>query len=192
MSTTAPMVNAWLMLQDEPAGTNYNSPSSCYQALIRNEVYQSLDVLFICFAKTVPDGNGACTIEIPPGTHPGGLTSQQYLQYVVADARRINPDIKICVTLGYGSGTNISQIFPDPANPDGPSAAAFAANLLAFLQENQLNGLDLDWESPISDLTTQAQFAAFVNAVGAAFQAQDRSTTSPSRPPRRRTWTPRP
>lgn len=172
MSTNAPMVNAWLMLQDEPAGTNYTSPTSCYQALIENNVYQSVDILFICFVKSVPAASGGYTVEIPPGTHPGGLTSQQYLQYVVADARKSNPDIKICVTLGYDSGTNISQIFFDPSNPDRLSAETFGANLLVFLQENDLDGLDLDWEWPISHETTQAQFTAFVNAVGATFQAQ--------------------
>lgn len=173
MSTSTPMVNAWLMLQDEPAGTNYNSPKSCYQALIENNVYQSIDVLFICFVKTVRAAADGYTIEIPPGTHPGGLTSQQYLQYVVADARKSNPGIKICVTLAFGSGTNISKIFSEPGLPDGPSAMLFAANLLMFLKENQLNGLDLDWEWPISTNTTREQFAAFVNAIGEAFHSQD-------------------
>ena len=113
-------INAWMMLQDEPSGSCYSDPDSCYQALIKNDVYQSIDVLFVAFVKTVEGSNG-WTIEIPPGTHCGGtVTSQQYLEYVVRDARQQNPGIRIAVTLGYGNGSNISQIFPDPDHPDEP------------------------------------------------------------------------
>lgn len=172
MSKNPPMVNAWMMLQDEPEGTNYFSPTSCYQALIKNNVYQSISVLFVCFVKTVQLSDGTWTIEIPPGTHPGNLTSQEYLQYVVSDARAQNAGINISVTLGYENGRNLSQIFADPSNPDEASAASFAANVMTFLQENQLNGFDLDWEAPLSRHTTRTQFQLIANALGAQFQSQ--------------------
>lgn len=173
MSTGTPMVNAWIFLnEDEPAGTNYDSPNSCYQTLIQNDVYRAVDLLLVCFAEIVPAGDGTYTIQIGDSAHPGGLTNQEYLQYIVRDARQNNPNVQIGVTLDYGNGSGISQIFPDPSNPDAQSAGAFAANLVAFLRANGLNGFDLDWEYPISSDTTQGQFATLINAVGAAFGQQ--------------------
>src|SRR5215207_8356764 len=115
MSTSTPMVNAWIFLnEDEPAGTSYDSPDSCYQTLIQNDVYQSVDILFVCFGAVVPAGDGTYTMQIGDASHPGGLTNQDYLQYVVRDARQNSPDIQIALTMGYGNGSDISQIFPDP------------------------------------------------------------------------------
>ncbi|HYR10515.1 MAG TPA: glycoside hydrolase family 18 protein [Longimicrobium sp.] len=169
MSTTTQMVNAWLFINGEnPTGVGYSDPGSSYQALLQNDVYQSIDVLFLAFFTTVPVGDGTYTIEIGGGVQ----STVDLVQYVINSARQNNPDIRIVATLGYGSGTNISKIFPDPDNPDAASAEAFAANLVAYLQASGLNGLDLDWESPISGDTTQEQFATFVNAVGKAFAQQ--------------------
>ena len=39
---------------------------------------------------------------------------------------RRTPNIKICLTLLYGKQHLISQIYPDPDNPDQKSADAFA------------------------------------------------------------------
>ncbi|HEX6372555.1 MAG TPA: glycoside hydrolase family 18 protein [Longimicrobium sp.] len=172
--STNPMVNAWLFIDgDNPPGVGYSDPSSSYQALIQNDVYQSVDILFLAFFSTVATTDGTYTIQM--GSEATGI-----MQQIVADARQNNPDIQIVATLGYGSGTNISKIFPDPSHPDSQSADAFASNLVAFLQANGLNGLDLDWESPISDDTTREQFATFVDAVGAAFGEQYYLTLSPA------------
>lgn len=169
MSTNPQMVNAWLFIDGQnPPGVGYSDAGSAYQALLQNNVYLSVDVLFLAFFTTVAVGDGTYTIEIGGGD-PATL---EIVQYVITSARRSNPEIQIVATLGYGSGTNVSMIFPDPLNPDPASADAFATNLLVFLQANGLNGLDLDWESPISTNTTPAQFATFVNAVGSAFAKQ--------------------
>jgi hypothetical protein len=61
---TTKMVNAWIFLnEDDPDGTTYNSPTSCYQTLIKNNVYRSVDLLYLCFATTIPTSAKS----IPPG-----------------------------------------------------------------------------------------------------------------------------
>jgi GH18 family chitinase len=191
VSTNSQLVNAWIFLnEDEPSGTNYNSPNSCYQTLIQNNVYQSMDILSICFlttlptsAQTVPQGDGSSyTLSTgnPPPSHPGGLTNQDYMLYVVRDARKNNPNIKITVTLVYGpassdpnsNGRAIADIFSNPNYTPQQNAANFAANLVTFLKTYELDGFDIDWEYALSDVTTQQQFSLLINAIGAQFKQQ--------------------
>ena len=178
---TTKMVNAWIFLnEDEPHGTTYNSPTSCYQTLIKNNVYQSVDLLYLCFAttiptsaKSIPPGDGSSyTIEMGASNHRDGLTNQDYMNYIIRDSKKSNPNIKIAMTLEYGNANVLSQIFPDPANPDQQSADNFAANLMAYLKHYGIDGFDLDWESPICDTTTQAQFRLLIDAIGAQFKRQ--------------------
>ena len=191
MRNNSPLVNAWIFLnEDEPAGTNYNSSNSSYQRLIQNNVYQSVDILNICFlttlptsTKTVPQGDGSSyTLSTgnPPSSHPGGLTNQDYMQYVVRDARKNNPNIKIAVTLVYGpassdpnsNGRAIANVFSNTKVSPQQNANNFAANMMAYLKKYDLDGFDIDWESALSDVTTQQQFAMVVNAIGAQFRQQ--------------------
>jgi Glycosyl hydrolases family 18 len=178
---TTKMVNAWIFLnEDEPDGTTYNSPTSCYQTLIKNNVYRSVDLLYLCFAttiptsaKSIPPGDGSSyTIEMGASNHRDGLTNQDYMNYIIRDSKKSNPNIKIAMTLEYGDPNALSRIFPDPANPDQQSADKFAANLMAYLKHYAIDGFDLDWESPICDTTTQAQFRLLIDAIGAQFKRQ--------------------
>jgi hypothetical protein len=181
MNAQTPMVNAWIFMnEDEPHGTNYNSPNSCYQALIQNNVYQSVDIVYLCFVSTtptgpntIPSGDGSSyTITTGSVSHPGGLTNQDYMEYILRDARANNPNSKVAVTLVYGDGNVLANIFPNPAQPDQQSADNFAANLLAYLRYYGLDGFDIDWESPLSDQTTVDQFRLLINAIGAQFKQQ--------------------
>src|SRR5580693_3909681 len=101
---TAKMVNAWmLVIEDDPAGTDYNNPNSCYQRLIKENIYQCVDLLYLGFAetvptsaKTVPAGDGSSyTIQISSGDdhHRSGLTNQDYMNYIMRDAKKSNPKI---------------------------------------------------------------------------------------------------
>lgn len=145
------LVNAWILMdEDEPTGTNYKSSNSCYKRLIEENVYQSVDLLYICFvttiptsSKTIPSGDGfSYTLDICPAAHPGGLTNQDYMNYVIRDARKNNPNIKIAITLNYDPGEIFSRIFPNPKRPDQQSADKFAANLMAYLKHYSLDGFD--------------------------------------------------
>lgn len=182
-STLPAMCNAWIFLnEDNPANTNYNSPDSQYQRLITEKVYQANDIINLCFidivptsSNTVPAGNGTSfTLFLDEVTHPanpdGSIpTNQDYMQWIVRDAKKANPNIKICMTLLYGKQHLISQIYPDPNNPDQASADAFAKNVVAYLKHYGLDGFDIDWEwDYLSDDTTQAQFKTTFTAVGKA------------------------
>jgi hypothetical protein len=123
MSTNTQLVNAWIFLnEDEPAGTNYNSPNSCYQTLIQNSIYQSVDILNICFVttlptstSTVPVGDGSSyTIEMGASSHSGGLTNQDYMNYVIRDARASNPNIKFAITLNWATAAFYPISFQTP------------------------------------------------------------------------------
>ena len=60
MATLPNGVNAWVYLnEDEPKGTTYNSPDSCYQTLIRYKVYNSVDFLGLAFFEVVAASGAA-------------------------------------------------------------------------------------------------------------------------------------
>jgi len=185
-SKLPPMNNAWIFLnEDNPSGTNYNDPSSQYQRIISQGLYQVTDLINLCFvdivptsATTIPPGDGSSfTLFLDKVTHPanpdGSIpTNQDYMEWIVRDAKKANPKIKVLLTLLYGKQHLISQIYPDPANPDQASAVKFAKNVVAYLKHYNLNGFDIDWEwDYLSDDTTQAQFKTTFSAVGPALKS---------------------
>src|SRR6185295_1801119 len=99
--STAKLVNAWILLsEDDPTDqTPYSDPSSAYQSLIKNNVYQCVDILFLCFFNTVPTGpntipkgdGSSYTVQVLAANHPGGATNQDYMNYVTRDAKKNNP-----------------------------------------------------------------------------------------------------
>jgi len=176
-NTPAQSVNAWIYLdEDEPSGTGYSDPTSCYQTLITYGVYGSTDMLNVCFFNTVRLGDGTYTIQIGniDKVHPGGGTNADYLQWVVRDARKVNPEIKILATLGYGAD-EFTGIFAGPESVWEASALAFGKNLLAYLRAHDLDGFDVDWEDPLDSSLTQQQFGILFRAIRAAFdEARDK------------------
>lgn len=164
-------LNAWLFLnEDEPAGTNYNSPDSCYQTLIRYRTYDSAEFIGIAFFEVV-DVLAGCSIEIGASSHPDGLTNRDYLDYVLRDARQVNPGIKFLATMVYSGSNTLAKVFAGDGDPQ-TQASTFAANLVAYLQANGMNGLDIDWEGDVSDDLTQSQFQTLFTAIRQAFDAQ--------------------
>lgn len=182
MNTPSKSVNAWIYLdEDEPSGTSYRSPTSSYQNLIKYGVYNATDMVDICFfvtvptsSSTVPAGDGSSyTVEIGNigKAHPDGSTNQQYLQWLIRDARAVNPNAKLLATLGYG-GNELSAIFSNTQKTPQQNATAFAANLLAYLKQYDLDGFDVDWESPLDYSITSQQFQLLFTAIRAAFATQ--------------------
>lgn len=180
MNSSTPLVNAWIFLnEDEPPGTTYNDPKSCFQTLITDNVYQSVDILCMAFvdtvptsATTVPSGDGSSyTIQMDPVSHEGTTwTNQDYMAAVTRDAYANNPNIRVGVTLLYGPFDVISRIFTGP--DDQKNADDFAANLVAYMKEYDLRAFDVDWESDMSEGTSQEQCAMFFSAIGAAFRQE--------------------
>lgn len=191
MSTTPKLVNAWILLSEpdpvvDGQSVGYYDPRSPYQRLIRNDVYRSVDILFVCFAApvptsstTIPVGTGdSYTLEIDcmcplPGfkPHPFGFKNQNYMDNVIRDARANNPQIKICMSLDYGGdGDQIANIFNNPARSPESNADDFASNLMTYLEHYDLDGFDVDWESSLSDRTTKDQFRMLFSAIGKRFR----------------------
>jgi hypothetical protein len=179
-------VNAWIEVdQDEPTGTGYSDPSSCFQRLIDKNVYQSVDLLFICFIAIVPTTTSGVTYDVagftlqydPTPKHPGGLSDIDYVRMVKRDARKNNPKIRFLAMLNPTIANGISQIFEGATSQKEMETPAtdFAKNVVAFLKENDFHGFEIDWESPISDSdsTTQKQLEALARGLKGQFKLKD-------------------
>jgi hypothetical protein len=165
-------INAWIYLnEDEPPNTNYNSSDSCYQALIKYKTYNSVTFLGIAFFEVVPASNGT-TIQIGSSSHPGNLTNQDYLNFVLRDARQVvNPNIKFLATMVYSGSNTLAAVFSGGGDPQ-TQATAFAKNLVVYLKDNGMNGLDVDWEGDVSDDMTQSQFQILFSTIRTVFDQQ--------------------
>lgn len=164
-------INAWIYLnEDEPPKTNYNSADSCFQALINYKVYNSVTFLGIAFFEAIPTTNGY-TIQIGNASHPGGLTNQDYLNFVLRDARKVNPNIKFVATMDFSGNNTLAAIFSGGGDPQ-TQATAFANNLVTYLKNNGMNGLDVDWEGDVSTQMTQSQFQILFSTIRQVFDQQ--------------------
>ncbi len=171
MTLATPLVGAWILAsEDDPAGTTYQDPTSSYQSLKVNGVYKSVDMLNICFVDTIydPASNGF-TLKLVPAVHqPGNIPNDQYMQWIIADARAANPAIKVLVTMGY-AGDEITKMYAAPYNGSQTVIDQFAQNVVAYLTKWGLDGLDVDWEPDFCWDTSQTQFAQVFTAIGKAF-----------------------
>jgi hypothetical protein len=191
VNTPSRSVNAWILpFEDDPAGTSYKSPSSSYQSLLEYGVYKSVDMLNICFVNTVPTGpdtippgdRSTYTIELQTADHPGGIPNQQYMDWVMQDARNANSKLKIFATLGYADD-EFTQIFQGPSSGWQQAATAYGQNVAAYLKHYVLDGFDIDWEGDFATATTPEQFKILLTAVRAALDAEDKDyylTLSPA------------
>jgi hypothetical protein len=175
-------VNAWIELdEDQPPGRGYSDPTSSFQRLIRKNVYQSVDLLFITFILIVPTTtpdvihvvDGFTLQYDPTPKHPGKLSDIDYARMVMADAKKNNPKIRfLAMLLPTGGGTQISQIFKGATSPEEREARAtdFAKNAVAFLKANDFHGFEIDWEYPIAGGTTQEQLEALAYGLKGQFK----------------------
>lgn len=164
-------INAWIFLnEDEPPQTNYVSPDSCYQKLINYRVYERANILGLAFFEAISTTNGY-TIQIGSAPHLGGLTNQDYLESIIADARIVNPGIKFLATMVYGGDNTLAAIFSGGGN-EQTAATDFANNLVAYLQSVGMNGLDIDWEGDVSTKMTKNQFKILFTTIREVFDAQ--------------------
>lgn len=148
-------IGAWLTDELHPANAAYSSPNSNFSSIKLNGIYGALDYLSI----------GWFGIDMSNPNSPTLQTSNTYLAQQVADARAQNPDIIIFALLAYTNEikADLQKIINNPA-----LLTTFAANVASFLGKNNLNGFDIDWEVPTSQLSQQ-QCGAWLNALGAAF-----------------------
>jgi hypothetical protein len=168
------MTSAWIDLrEDEPRGTRYGDPASCYQALIRDHVYRSIDRLYLCSVRmlptsdvTIPSGDGSSyTVILHNLDH-----NQPYMDNILRDAPADNPDIRIGVMLDSAFGHMINNVFSNRNVSPEKNAADFAGNVVAYLQHYGLMAFDVDWERPLCFATMRKHFKLLFSAIGAAFR----------------------
>jgi len=168
-------INAWIFLnEDEPLKTNYNSSDSCYQSLIKYKIYDSISFLGIAFFEVTSATKGS-TIKIgDASSHPDGLTNQDYLISVLKDARQVNPNIKFLATMAYKGANTLASVFSKNSDKKTEEAEAnlFAKNLVAYLKDSGMNGLDIDWEGKLADLLAPSQFQILFSAIRTEFDKQ--------------------
>lgn len=148
-------IGAWLTNELHPANATYSSPNSNFSSIKLNGIYGALDYLSIGWFGVDMSNPGSPTLQ----------TSNTYLAQQVADARAQNPDIILFALLAYTDGitADLQTIIGTPG-----LLTTFATNVANFLGSNGLNGFDIDWEQPTSELT-QEQCGDWLNALGAAF-----------------------
>jgi Glycosyl hydrolases family 18 len=180
MSTVEKSVNAWIfLLEDEPTGTGYKSPNSCFQSMLDYGVYNSTDMVSIWGANTVPTGGATIpsgdgstfTIQLQQDAHSDGTANQDYMDWLIEDARKANPDIKLLICLGFDED-ELTRIFSQDSSQWRQNATDYAGNVLAYLNHYGLDGLDVDWEYPLARAGTPQQFALVFTAIRAAFATQ--------------------
>lgn len=159
-------VGAWMTSELHPSGASYSSPNSNFSSVKLNGIYGTLDYLSI----------GWFGVNMTDPISPTLQTSNNYLADQIADARSQNPDLIIFGLLSYGQELtdNLIQIINDPT-----VLATFASNIASYLGSKNMNGFDIDWESPTSSLT-QTECALWLNALGAAFGDTYYLAVSPS------------
>lgn len=170
MKTSSPFngaIGAWIDSELHPTGATLpSSPNSNFVSMRLNAVYKSLDYLCIAWYG----------IEMSNPQQPTISTSNPGLAMMVTDAKTQNPDIKLFATLAWTTEIykNLKQIINNPATLN-----AFATNIASYLGANKMNGFDIDWEYPISNLTS-AECAKWLNALREAFGSTYYISISPA------------
>lgn len=160
-------IGAWIDSELHPTGaTSPSSTNSNFVSMKLNNVYKSLDYLNIAWFG----------VDMTNPQQPTINTSNPGLQMIVSDAKAQNPGIKLFATLAWTDQiyNDLNTIINNPS-----TLQAFATNIATFLGNNNMNGFDIDWEYPISNLTA-SQCAAWLNALRKAFGSTYYISISPA------------
>lgn len=160
-------IGAWIDSELHPTGaTSPSSPNSNFVSMRLNNVYTTLDYLCIAWYG----------IDMTNPDQPTISTGNKGLSMIVSDARSQNPDIVLFATLAYSDQLlqDLQTIINNPV-----TLQAFASNIAAYLGSNNMNGFDIDWEWPISNLST-SQCAAWLTALRNAFGTNYLISLSPA------------
>lgn len=82
--------------------------------------------------------------EIDTETHLMQVPQDKYLKQLV-DLKQTNPELKVMLSLGGGGGDGFSQ-----AAETDEARKIFAGECLRLVNEYRLDGIDIDWESPVN------------------------------------------
>lgn len=159
-------VGAWITSEMHPTGASFDTPNSDFSSVRFNGLYSNLDYMSI----------GWFGVDMSNPQQPTLQTSNTNLAQQVAEARAQNPGIILFALLAYTDTITkeLKKIINSPA-----LLQAFASNIATYLGDNGLNGFDIDWETPTTDLS-QPECAAWINAMGIAFSNTYYLAISPS------------
>lgn len=159
-------VGAWITSEMHPDGASFDTPNSDFSSVRLNDIYSNLDYMSI----------GWFGVDMSNPQQPTLETSNKNLAQQVAEARAQNPSIILFALLAYTDSitSDLKMIINSPT-----LLQAFAANIATYLGANGLDGFDIDWEPPTTELSQQ-QCALWLNAMGAAFGNNYYLAISPS------------
>lgn len=160
-------IGAWIDSELHPTGaTTPASPNSNFVSMRLNNVYKSLDYLCIAWYG----------VDMTNPNQPTISTGNKGLQMIVTDAKTQNSNIKLFATLAFTDEilSNLQTIIDNPT-----TLQAFATNIATYLGNNNMNGFDIDWESPISYLSS-TQSSAWLKALRQAFGSTYYISISPA------------
>lgn len=160
-------IGAWIDSELHPNGaTTPASPNSNFVSMRLNNVYKSLDYLCIAWYG----------VDMTNPKQPTIGTGNKGLQMIVTDAKTQNSNIKLFATLAFTNEilSNLQTIIDNPT-----TLQAFATNIATYLGNNNMNGFDIDWESPISYLSS-TQSSAWLKALRQAFGSTYYISISPA------------
>lgn len=160
-------IGAWIDSELHPEGAESpGSLNSNFTSMKLNNIYKTLDYLNIAWFG----------VDMTEPLQPTISTSNPGLQMIVSDARAQNPDIKLFATLAYTNDITkyLKEIINKPVLRE-----AFSNNIALYLDNANMDGFDIDWESPTTDLT-KAECAALLHSLRKAFGQKHFISISPA------------
>ncbi len=128
------VIGQYIGIFNDAAVDNFNP------ILAKNPPFDLWDITFIAFLHTFPHA-GAYVVDFENARGGGapnpGDTDGDRVAKLIAAARKKNPAMKFVISLGYGSS--------DLANA-ATTPEAFADSVVKLLQDNDLDGFDIDYE----------------------------------------------
>src|SRR5882757_1001573 len=132
-----------------------------FKAIVNAAPFGACNLLLLAFVHTVksPDPDGGYIAQFndgreppcPPGKPPD--SDKERVALVINRARALNPTIKILLSLGYDPG-DLGNAAATPSQ--------FADSVARLVQDNVLDGFDIDYETP--DGVTAEQLVVLVDA----------------------------
>lgn len=133
---------------------------SDYPAAVQAANLEAFDVIVTAFAEPKADGS--------IGTALGSFSS--YLPAVVNEGHALGKSVVVSIGGAYPASL-ASQFATIAASP--ALRLTFANNVVAFLQANHLDGLDIDYEFPADAGTARANFTALMQTLYTTVKAAD-------------------